>query len=583
MTRAVLIAVALVGLVLSELTWEERRLERELEEEVGAHDRYVDFGVVLKTVAMDHDLALALEREDHTAADRIRATRSHGEQVLDGLPPVFVLGEKRYGGIVDTKADPPRMIGESQSPVIWYCSADQRPLITHRPGHGDASRLLVYGSEGAGKTTAQVEWHFLSGVLRHLGEGREGGQTGPTEARLETFRQEAYKLWHPSWYRYVASEDLYVFVDGSRIRLVSTHQQTKEQGSRVQSHTWSWCGSDEIQDHTRFDGDIESRGRGAKLGRYPRLATATAKDHSNWRGWRDKVIAGGKWERHTLLGLRSPFVWPNFWEEKKITLDPREYKRRVLAEDVPAELAVFFCWERDRNLVAMPQIATDVTPAVLAGYRSYTDPGKRFSILVGHDPGNIFNTSVVLKLLMFGDLPTWTVVGELQTKQTTAAEHARQLREYLQSAFGVELGEHKAAIFVDPHGKGETKTDYQTVYGALQREKLDAFNPAPMSHVVQRAARVAMTNRLLYSAAGGVRLVVACDQYRQPAARQLVDAFESLEKKAGDDIAEGTRRKDETDKTHAPAACGFALWPFEQESITAETVKLAKREARRHG
>jgi hypothetical protein len=130
------------------------------------------------------------------------------------------------------------VVGPSLDPLVWFCSEDQRPLITHRAGYGEASRLLVYGSEGAGKTTVQVEWHFISGVLRHLGEGREGGQTGPTEARLEAFRMEAHALWRPNWYRYVASEDLYEFVDGSRIRLVSTHQQTKDQGSRVQSSTW---------------------------------------------------------------------------------------------------------------------------------------------------------------------------------------------------------------------------------------------------------------------------------------------------------------------------------------------------------
>lgn len=560
MRRALPIAVAvLVGAcLLSRLSNEERKLEDELADEVGETDRYVDMGILLRVVRMDLE---------------------HGEQLLPDCPPMKVLREHRLGGIVDTKSVPPKRTGASPDPVIWHCSEDQEPLVLHRSPM--KSRVLVYGSERAGKTTTQAMWHAIQ-VLRHLGEGREGGQTAPTDSRLEMFRTEAAHMWHPSWYRYKASEDLYEFVDGSRVRLVSTYQQTKDQGSRVQGYTWSWCGSDELQDHSKYDADIESRGSKAKGGAYPRLATATAKDHSTWRTFRDRLLApGGLWEKRTLLGLRSPFVWPKFWAEKLITMEPREYRRRVLAEDVPAELAVFFCWERERNLVVRPQIATDVTPSVLAGYRSYVQPGAQFSILVGHDPGNIFNTSVVLKLLMFGDVPTWTVVGELQTKQTTAREHGKRLKEYLQRDFGVEVGGDKAVVFIDPHGRGETKTDWQTVYLAFQKEGLDAFNPAPVSGMVHRAARVGMTNRLLYSAGGGMRLAVACDRQRQPSAPILVDALESLEKKPGDDAAEGTHRKDETDKTHAPAALGFALWPFEQEALTDHTVKTARAAARR--
>lgn len=596
--------VALVGaLVLSDLTWEERRLERELEEDVGSVDRFVDFGIVLRTVRMDEDLARAMEREDHAEVAIIRASRPCGEVLIEGLPPMFVVAEQTFGGIVDTKADPPCRIGPTKNPVVWLCSEDQQPLITHRAKPGEPSRILAYGSEGAGKTTAQVMWHVISGVLRHLGQGRTGGQTGPTEARLETFREEALQLWHPSWYRYRASEDIYEFVDGSRVQLVSTHKTSKDEGSRIQSFTWAWAGSDEIQDSTRDDGGIESRGRRAKLGRYPRFCTATAKDHSVWRTWRDKAIASGKWLRATMLGLRSPFVWPQFWEDKKVTLDPRDYQRRVLAQDVGAELAVFYCWRREGdtsrpgNLVVRPQIATDVTTAVLARYRPYTREG-RFSLLVGHDPGNIYNTSEILRLLMFPWatprglelLPTWVVVGELQTKQTTARDHARQLKEYVQRDFGIELGpdSSKALVFIDPHGKGETKTDYDTVYRAMIAEGLDAFSPATPSRVggpgvVKRSARVGMTNRCLYSQAGGVRLVVACDEMRQPVAPVLVDGFESLEKRPGDDDPEGSQDKDEGDKTHGPAAVGLALWPFEQEALTLETIKAARAEARRLG
>ena len=45
----------------------------------------------------------------------------------------------------------------------------------------------------------------------------------------------------------------------------------------------------------------------------------------------------------------------------------------------------------------------------------------------------------------------------------------------------------------------------------------------------------------------------------EPIAPVLVDAFETLEKREGEDDPEGVRPKDETDKTHAPAALGYGL------------------------
>jgi hypothetical protein len=167
-----------------------------------------------------------------------------------------------------------------------------------------------------------------------------------------------------------------------------------------------------------------------------------------------------------------------------------------------------------------------------------------------------------------------------------ARQHARQVRDYLRERFAVELDPRmepdstKCAIFCDPHGKGEGDTDYQTHYMAMQGEGLDVFSPARKQ--IQRAARIGMVNRLLSPADGPPRLVVAIDAQKLPAAPVLVDAIESLVKRAGEDNPEGARRKDEADKTHAPAALAYGLWPFEQESLTADTIRRALAAARRY-
>lgn len=543
----------------SDLTWREKRLEREIEDDVDAIDRFVDIGVILRTVAAD----------------------PAGEELIPGSPKLRVLRSREFGGILDTRAEPPHITGPSPKPRVWYCSEEQEAIILH----SDELPLgqLVYGSEGAGKSTAIAMWLYFR-WLEHLGDWppREGGLTAPTKRRLKMVRKEIFKLYGEDWFEYLKSEQLFVFCDGTWLQLVSTHRQSEKSGSPLQGANWTWCARDEQQDQLEVADDIEARGRAAPNGRYKQIASATAKDSADWRTFRDKILTSGMWLRRTLLGTRSPFVHPSHWERCRRTMSPREYERRVLAMDVPVELAVYYGWDRRRNLTPLPRIVTDVTAAVLAQYQSYVRRGVRFTLLAGHDPGNIFNTTVLLKLLMFGGLPVWTVVGELQTKQTTAGQHAAALRQYLQQAFELERADtSKCAIFCDPHGKGEAQTDYQTVYMAFQREGLDVFSPAPMSGKIKRTARVAMTNRLLYAANHDVRLVVAQDAARNPLGPRLVEAFESLEKRPGDDDPEGTRRKDEDDKTHAPAALAYALWPFEQEAISDLTIERAVAEARR--
>jgi hypothetical protein len=89
-----------------------------------------------------------------------------------------------------------------------------------------------------------------------------------------------------------------------------------------------------------------------------------------------------------------------------------------------------------------------------------------------------------------------------------------------------------------------------------------------------------MVNRLLRDADGRTRLVVALDEHARPVAPVLIESFETLEKKPGDDDPEGSQRKDEADRTHAPAALAYALWPFEQEFLASETEKIAAAAAR---
>lgn len=578
---------------------------RKVSERVEASDRFVDVGVTIVTVVAD----------------------AAGRALIADKPKMRELRRVHRGGVIDTKATPPRLIPVSEvrsqswsaradddgkpGKRVWYVSEDQATALFHDNPLQLAQ--LCYGSEGAGKTRLLCMWHYLR-WLDHIGQYREGGQTAPTLKRLGLVTAEFQKLFAPDWLRIVKRDDFegLELCDGTRIRLVSTYRQSAHQGSPIQGFNWSWCGRDEMQDQVEVHEDIESRGRSARVRvlddgtsvlEYRQLGTATAKDNSDWRELRDRLVASGVWIRRELSIFRAPFVDQSFLANKKKTLSPREFLRRYgdpktgTVADLPPELAVYYGWLRSRNLIERPQIATDVTAAILRDYKSYCRPGDGFTLLCTHDPGAIYNTTEILRLLLFPIgrgvvMPTWAVVGELQTNQTTAREHAIELKKKLQAEFGVEWDATrqnpnpsggKACIFVDPHGKGEADTDYQSVYMAFMGVGLDVFNPAPMSGRIRRAPRIEMVNRLLGGSMESElpRLVVCKDDQGRVVAPKLVEAFESLKKNPGDKNPEGSQRKDEHDKTHAPAALAYGLWPFEQEAFTAETVKRAIAEARR--
>jgi hypothetical protein len=581
LNRRIIIA-ALLGLVLgvalrSSLSWEVRRAQGEVDEYLSDVDRYVDFGVLIKVVRQDLE---------------------NGRELIDGKPPLVVLRTISLGGMVDTKSSPPTIVGPSRDPKVWYCSEEQEPLILHE----DALPLglLVYGSEGAGKTTCLAMWHFVR-VLEAIGEGREGGQTAPTEPRLEMVRAEMKKLYRPEWYRYKASDDLFVFADGggrgeevsTRIRLVSTHKQSAAEGSRVQGFNWSWCGRDEAQDQVDAHEDIENRGRDAPGGgaRYRQLATATAKDHPQWRRFRDMLLtsirADGEilWKKFTLLITRSPFVSREFIETKRASMSERSFRRRMLAEDVPPERVLYNTWDAGDhlaplNLRPIPESAVDVTAEVLRHW------GGNLQLLAGHDPGKLFDVTILMKAYRLPKIkkPVWWVVGEVTTERSTTDAHVKELLHVAREKFHCNTLDWKGRpsedgarmlVRADPYsdsGAGDAQPD-RSVYTVLRLSNILIHPAAYVAKAdklkvgrVPKEGRIDMMLTLLCAADKQTRrLYVDCDERRQPVAPRLVEAFETCERD-GTGAAE-TQRKDQNDMSHWPAATGYGLWVLERPRV----------------
>lgn len=559
----------------------KRRLEQRLEERVTATDRFVDISVRLCTVVQD----------------------PNGEELLEGCPKLRVVREQVYGGIVDTRRARPAIITTDPkflSPITWYCSEEQEPIVVH--ADDEPLGQLVYGSEGAGKSTALIQWLYFR-WLELLGGRYQIGVSAPIEGRLSVVLEEFRRAWPASWYWYRTADDIAQLCDGTLIRFRSTYQQSAAQGSRWQGFNLAAHAGDEFQDSLNVADDIEMRGRSAPRGRYKRLCTATAKDSPEWRAYRDKLDrakgAAGKplWRRVTLLGERSPFIAPEFWIAKRANLSPREARRRLDALDVGPERATYPTWERAKNLVDVPEIGwRDITAETLAHFT-----GQMRTVLVGHDPGNLVDVSLFLKRFQISRAeaarigaptvtrridgtvvdrppPIWVVLDEVNTEQTTTDAHVRAVLERARMRWHCNLFDRHGRlsdgpqIFVraDPAGENDNRTDI-SVYTQWRNYGVD-MRPAayskknPTQHGrVPLDAGIEMVTMLIGNDLGERRLFVARRPDGQPAAPKLVAAIETSER----DLAgkADTQRKRKGDMSHWPAALRYALWAIERPRL----------------
>jgi hypothetical protein len=543
-----------------------RQLTKPLVEQVEGVDRLVDAGIELHVVIAD----------------------PAGEQLVPNAPRLRVLRTHRFGGIIDTSARPARMIQRSRDPVHWYCSEEQEPVIMHRDS--DPIGQLVYGSEGAGKTAALAMWHGLR-WLEHLGEGREAGQTGrPTSDSLDLVRAQMFKFWRPTWYRYKVADELFVFCDGTTLRLMSTYRQSAAGGSPIQGFNWSWCGRDEAQDQVEVHEDIQSRGRAAKIvngqNRYKQLATATAKESSDWRTLRDKLVAGKRpdgmplWIRRWLLIENSPFVAPDFLTNQRESMSEREFRRRYDAVDLPPELATYPAWSRQNNLVRIPEIGwEDVTALELSRW------GPNLTLLCGHDPGSLFDVTLIAKAFKrraaggrISTHPFWVILDEVTTEQSTTERHVVELLERTRERWNVNLlgrdgkpVKDGPQMFVraDPYGNNDNRPD-RSVYTLFRNQHI-RIEPAAYSVEgtgpgrVPKDAGIEVVNTLLCSAARQRRLFIALNDRGEPVAPKLVEAFESQERDHRGKAEQ--QRKDAKDMSHWPAALRYMLWAVERPRL----------------
>lgn len=589
MCRAFVVALGVI-VALTDLARAERTQMSLIDQRALAH--YVDMGIELRVVERD----------------------PNGQPLVPGnSEPMRVVGVHKFGGLVkiytdDTGTRTARIVGPSKNPQVWFASPAQADLIIH---DGDAPWVLVTGSEGSGKTTCLCMW-VARMAIEHIGHEREIGITAPTFNRLTHVKREIKRWWRPSWYRFSERYQKFTFHVGPTVQLVSAVQRSEEAGSPIQGANWVAHAGDELQDHHEREPDIEARGRSAPRGWYPRLNTSTFKDSPAWRTFRGKCVenarkaVGAIWHVTKLLGLDSPFISPRHWENLRDggTMTPREYRRRVLAEELGPEAQLYHCWDRGENgsgnLRILPSLTTslgweDVTADVL---RPYAPQGVSLTVLAGHDPGKRQHVTVYLKAFRFqtdvrrGDRrPRWYVVGETTSPDSTIEAHVAEVLKRLRSEWRcneVQRGPNgqptiapapwQVLVRIDPHSKTGDEhpgRDFYSIwrsFGIVARAaNYDGDKPAQ----IKVESRVNLVNTLLCAISdteeGTRRLFVALDENGNPLtknpgqAEHVIDAFESMER---NDRGEAEwEPKDRHDKSHWIAALGYALWAVERGNV----------------
>ena len=529
-----------------------RNAIRDFQEEVHDAARHIDVGVLLHVVRRD----------------------PLGKELIPGKPRVSLIGKPlRFGGVIDTKAETPRRVGHSQAPQHWFCSEQQLPIILHG---GPLAGHVVEGGMGAGKTTCGVMWTYLR-WLEHLGQFREGGITAPTNDRLDIVLREVFGMFPSHWYRYQSSKHLITMCDGTRIRGVSTYQQSDSQGSRVQGYNWSWLFADELQDQIAAFVDAMARLRSGREGGAPMVGTSTVKDDPAYRDLKGKLVESGVWSVSRMLGPDSPFVHADHWEKMKRLTTERDYRRLVLAEDVPSDSRLYSAFDRKENVRPIPLGARKITSLVLS--RKTGNP--LHALLFGNDPGAAKAGTVFLDAYdVRGDV-WWWVRGELFTLHASTEQHAVQTLNIIRKDFGLNLraDREQAHGRSMPQGQAEDKPDLD-LYRIYKRVGLEVRaaqyrTDGKGTGIIKKESRIGMINTLFCNAKQQRRLFLECDDRGVCVAPGLLAALETMER---DDLgrAEMDEKRVEHDKSDLPAALGYALWNWEKESAIALRADIKK-------
>jgi hypothetical protein len=293
------------------------------------------------------------------------------------------------------------------------------------------------------------------------------------------------------------------------------------------------------------------------------------------------MIGTPDWTLYTLLGPNSPFIGEEHWNVMRRSMTERDYRRVVLAEDLPSESRLYHTFDRKFNLKPIPFGAKKITSLIIGKKIG----GTNWGVGLGHDPGTAKAATIWADAY---DLPrlaaeslgvppgdyAWFIREELFTTSKTPEEHALAALQKTRDVFGCNLGRHspKAHVRCQPLGSAEDKPGTSTlkVWNRVGFDiRVSEYSKTGRSvGQIKKDDRIAVVCALFCNAYGHRRMFLECDEHGTPKTPLLLSALETAERDHRG-RAETEAKNVIHDKSDLPSALGYWVWVFEREAASA--------------
>lgn len=491
----------------------------------------------------------------------------------DGKPEKAELLPQVWGGRWDTRAR--KYVGRASRISEISCHPGQIDLLTfHEQGIG---RVLALGAKGGGKTDAIVRRAILNALEI---PGGFHGLVAPTAKRLGIVWNKAVSLLRElGWLKSIRwSEGCVEMLNDSRLLFMSSKRQSADLGSPIAGYDLHSCVEDEQQNiDDESLAEVDARGRVAASFCVFSAATNERIPEFQARVLQYRQAPWAKVLRFTAE--ENPWYSLDRLNQMKAQWSPDEWRRIMESEDVPHERAVYPQFSISENCRPLPDVFHDITRQIT---KAKFDPnGSGYDYIIGSDFGVLTTCSTWFRVMRdpSGDR-LWWAVGEVVTKNNTAAHHVEDCKEWGRKN-GMMLHDTRLLFVSMPHvnagQKGQTEQhDFVQVKKAGMR--IVQASAAPIS----RKHRFSMVNAMACAADGKRRLFVATKSGKLTCPRG-VESFGGL--LYGPDGNPNAFGKGEHDLTHFTDTFGYALFPWEQfrGTTSIETPALADHRKVRNG
>lgn len=541
----------------------KRLLRERVEALVRADDRWVDMAAQLRVMRCSCGVA-----HIDWPADKLH----QGEpQPAELLPTV-------YGGRYDRLNR--CYVGPAERLVEIQCHEGQVPVLTFEDD--SVMRVLALGSPGAGKTFAAVRKALLLALAR---PNSIGGLVAPTGDRREIVWRDFLEACPPDWIEHVAQSKKEIRLkNGTVIQVLAAKRSAAQYGSPLSGRSWDWC----VVDESSFvddDAHQEIATRGRRAGRaYKIYETATNAQVAAFRMRLEQFKTNPLYRRINFSGWTNPWVDPGYWQRMRADMSERDFREKILAEDVPPELLVYSRFSFEKTICprgVAPAWLSDIERRKWGRLRDVTEQitseafGQPFKQIIAQDFGVLVNAAVVLKAYQTAHGERiWWAIDEITSGGATDL-HARKLAQYYDQT--------ESIVIADPHFNTKQGTD-KSDYNIFSSEGW-IIKPATAGQI-SRKHRISMLQALLEDADGNRRFFIDQAGAGKPRCKRLVQSFMVS---AYNDAGEPEREKKTgiSDPSHWPSAVGFGLYRWERMRGANQEVRtfaqIQKERAKRLG